>query len=161
MRRLVLGSLALMAAGVIAAGCASSKGATRGGTASTMQAAPAAIGTANSKVGMILVGRNGRSLYLFEKDKPDMSACSGACAAAWPVAHSNGQPKAGSGVNASMLGTMKRTDGTTQATYNKHPLYYFSGDTSAGQVHGQNVSAFGAKWFAMTPSGNAAKSGSS
>ncbi len=82
---------------------------------------------------MILVDGKGRTLYLFQKDQPNQSACSGACASAWPVDQTSGTPKAGSGVKASLLGTIKRTDGTTQVTYNKHPLYYYSGDSQAGQ----------------------------
>jgi predicted lipoprotein with Yx(FWY)xxD motif len=89
----------------------------------------------------------------FEKDKPNESACSGACVADWPVDHSGATPKAGNGVQAPMLGTIKRADHTTQATYNGHPLYYYSDDHGPGQVHGQNVSAFGAKWYVLAPSG--------
>ena len=89
-------------------------------------------------------GRRQRAdLYLFEKDQPNQSACAGACAAAWPVDQS-AAPKAGSGVTASMLGTIKRSDDTTQVTYNKHPLYYYSGDSQPGQHNGQAINAFGA-----------------
>jgi predicted lipoprotein with Yx(FWY)xxD motif len=64
-------------------------------------------------------------------------------------------PKAGSGVKASLLGTIKRGDGSTQVTYNKHPLYYYSGDSQPGQHNGQGVDAFGAAWFVVTPAGGA------
>jgi predicted lipoprotein with Yx(FWY)xxD motif len=112
------------------------------------------ISTSSTKLGTILVGGDGRTLYAFDKDKPNQSACTGACVTAWPVSQSSGAPRAGSGVNASMLGTIKRTDGTTQVTYNRHPLYYYSGDTKAGQQSGQGLDAFGAKWFVVAPSGN-------
>jgi predicted lipoprotein with Yx(FWY)xxD motif len=96
---------------------------------------------------------------LFEKDHPNQSACAGACAAAWPVDQSSGTPKAGSGVTASLLGTIKRGDGSTQVTYNRHPLYYFQGDSGAGQQNGQGVDAFGAKWFVVNPAGGAVSHG--
>ncbi len=60
----------------------------------------------------------------------------------------------GGGVKASLLGTIKRTDGTTQVTYNKHPLYYYSGDSQAGQQNGQGLNAFGALWYVVGPAGN-------
>jgi predicted lipoprotein with Yx(FWY)xxD motif len=59
-------------------------------------------------------------------------------------------------VQASLLGMIKRSDGTTQVTYDHHPLYYYSGDSGAGQQNGQGLNAFGAKWFAVTPAGKAA-----
>jgi hypothetical protein len=58
-----------------------------------------------------------------------------------------------------MLGTIKRSDNTTQVTYNKHPLYYYSGDSQPGQQNGQGVNAFGATWFAVTPAGGAVSGG--
>jgi len=159
--------LALTAAGALAAGCGSSNGSGSGGagagsggygSAGTAPAGSGPSGVAtvtatSSKLGMILVDGSGRTLYLFEKDQPDQSACSGACAAAWPVDQTSGTPKAGSGVTASLLGTIRRGDGTTQVTYDHHPLYYYSGDSGTGQQNGQGVDAFGAAWFVVAPSG--------
>jgi predicted lipoprotein with Yx(FWY)xxD motif len=105
-----------------------------GGERRTREHAVTAVST---NLGHILVDGSGRTLYLFQKDQPDQSACAGACAAAWPVDHSSGTPMAGSGVQASLLGTIKRSDNTTQVTYNGHPLYYYSGDSQAGQHNGQ------------------------
>ena len=110
----------------------------------------------HGSLGRYLVDARGRTLYLFEKDQPNQSACSGACAAAWPVDPSSGTPKAGSGVKASLLGTITRGDGSTQVTYNRHPLYYFARDSGPGQQSGQGIDAFGAKWFVVTPAGSAA-----
>jgi predicted lipoprotein with Yx(FWY)xxD motif len=156
MRRVVVALIALAAVGAIAAGCGSNdSGSGGGGGASSTGGAAATVAVTSSKVGMILVDGNGRTLYLFQKDQPNQSACSGACASAWPVDQSNGTPKAGNGVTASLLGTIKRGDGTTQVTYNKHPLYFFSGDSSAGQQNGQGVNAFGALWYVVSPAGNA------
>jgi predicted lipoprotein with Yx(FWY)xxD motif len=168
MRRPVVGLLALAAAGAIAAGCSSgssgSGGSSSGGgggiyggggsSPTSGQSGAATVKATTSKDGMVLVDGNGRTLYLFQKDSPNQSACSGACVSAWPVDQSSGTPKAGSGVKASLLGTIKRTDGTTQVTYNKHPLYYYSGDSQAGQQNGQGLNAFGALWYVVGPAGN-------
>jgi predicted lipoprotein with Yx(FWY)xxD motif len=110
----------------------------------------------NAKLGKILVDSRGRTLYLFKKDKGTKSACSGACAAAWPPLRANGKPKAGSGVTASRLGTTRRSDGKPQVTYNGHPLYSFVMDTKPGDTKGQGFTAFGARWFAVSPSGKQA-----
>jgi predicted lipoprotein with Yx(FWY)xxD motif len=96
---------------------------------------------------------------LFEKDQPNQSACSGACVAAWPVDQTSGTPKVGSGAKASLLGTIRRGDGTTQVTYNHHPLYYYSADSQPGQQNGQGVNAFGATWFVVAPAGAAVSGG--
>jgi predicted lipoprotein with Yx(FWY)xxD motif len=156
--------VALAAVGVLAAGCGSNGSGSGGvggyGSSGTTPASGGAssvamVSATSTNLGMILVDGNGRTLYLFEKDQSDQSACAGACAAAWPVDQSSGTPKAGSGVKASMLGTIKRGDNTTQVTYNQHPLYYFQGDSGAGQQNGQGVDAFGAKWFVVNPAGGA------
>jgi predicted lipoprotein with Yx(FWY)xxD motif len=162
LRRSLMTLVVLAAAGALAAGCGSSGSGSgsggSGGAASPMgsgSSGVAMVNAASSKLGMILVDGSGRTLYLFEKDQPNQSACSGACVAAWPVDPSSGTPKAGGGVKASLLGTIKRGDGSTQVTYNKHPLYYFTRDSGAGQQNGQGVDAFGAKWFVVTPAGGA------
>jgi predicted lipoprotein with Yx(FWY)xxD motif len=104
--------------------------------------------------GQALVGGSGRTLYLFQADKNRTSACSGACAAAWPPYIVTGTPQAGSGVNQALLGTIIRPDGTMQLTYDGHPLYYFTADTAAGTAHGQAVKAFGAEWYVVGASGS-------
>jgi predicted lipoprotein with Yx(FWY)xxD motif len=159
LRRPLVALAALVAVGALAAGCGSSSGGGGiyggGGPASTGggPASAATVTAASTKLGMVLVDGSGRTLYLFEKDQPDQSACAGACAAAWPVDNSSGTPKAGSGVKASLLGTITRSDNTTQVTYNHHPLYYYSGDSGAGQQNGQGLNAFGAAWFVVAPAG--------
>jgi predicted lipoprotein with Yx(FWY)xxD motif len=158
LRRPLVALAALVAVGALVAGCGSSGGGgiySAGGPAST-DGGPTGAATvtgASTELGMILVDGSGRTLYLFEKDQPDQSACAGACAAAWPVDQSSGTPKAGGGVKASLLGTIQRSDGTTQVTYNHHPLYYYSGDSGAGQQNGQGLNAFGATWFVVAPAG--------
>ncbi|SEO24863.1 COG4315 family predicted lipoprotein [Actinacidiphila rubida] len=129
---------------------------TQGVVANASPTAQATVATHNAggKLGTILVDAKGRTLYLFEADKTDMSTCNGACAAAWPPLLSKGQPMAGSGVKSNLLGTSKRSDGTTQVTYNKHPLYFFSGDTKPGQTNGQDLNQFGALWYVVNAAGN-------
>ena len=105
-------------------------------------------------LGRVLVDSQGRTVYLFEKDTGPKSTCFGACATEWPPVTTSGKPSAGSGVTASMLGTTKRSDGKTQVTYNGHPLYLFEADQKPGDATGQNVDAFGAKWYVLSPAGN-------
>jgi predicted lipoprotein with Yx(FWY)xxD motif len=106
-----------------------------------------------TKAGKVLVGPNGRTLYLFQKDKSTSSTCSGECATDWPPLTTTGKPAAGTGVAAGMLGTTKRSDGTVQVTYNGHPLYYFEGDKSTGSIAGQGADAFGAEWYTVGSNG--------
>jgi predicted lipoprotein with Yx(FWY)xxD motif len=121
--------------------------------ASAAPTASVAIAT-NPKLGQILVDGNGRTLYLFEADKNTSSTCYGACATYWPPLLTGGAPQAGSGVSSSLLGTTKRSDGTTEVTYAGHPLYYVVTDHNPGDATGQNVTNFGAAWFVLGPDGN-------
>jgi predicted lipoprotein with Yx(FWY)xxD motif len=111
------------------------------------------LGSVSGIPGKFLVGSDGKTLYLFEADKGTKSACTGACAQAWPYATVTGTPTAGSGVNKSLLGTTKAPDGSTQLTYGGHPLYYFVADTGSGTAKGQNSKAFGAGWYVVAPTG--------
>lgn len=115
------------------------------------------VGTRSSSLGTILVDDQGHTLYLFEKDRTGTSTCTGACAAAWPPLLVTDQPQAESGsqVRSDLLGTTTRSDGRKQVTYNKHPLYRFSGDHNPGETNGQGLNAFGAKWFVLDHNGNA------
>jgi predicted lipoprotein with Yx(FWY)xxD motif len=113
----------------------------------------ASLKTRHDQAGIVLVDAKSRTLYLFQKDKSAKSRCSGACAADWPPLVTTGKPKASGLVRKSLLGTSKRSDGATQVTYKGHPLYYYSGDAKAGDTNGQGLSAFGARWYAVTPSG--------
>ena len=90
-----------------------------------------------------------------------MSTCNGPCAQGWPPLMASGHPSAGSGVNAGMLGTTKRSDGSTQVTYAGHPLYTFIEDKSPGQTTGNGSTAFGAVWNVVQPSGAKAPMGGS
>lgn len=140
-----MGVLAMMV--MIAAAC---------GAASAPATTSTTIAVANNaKLGKILVDGKGRTLYLFEKDTSSASTCYGSCASYWPPLLTSGTPLAGSGVNASLLGTTKRTDGTTEVTYAGHPLYYVVTDHNPGDATGQGVNNFGAPWFVLGPDGKA------
>jgi predicted lipoprotein with Yx(FWY)xxD motif len=147
------GAIGLVALAV--AGCGSS-----GGGSNSTPAAPAAssssgpsVSASSTSLGKIVVDGKGRTLYLFAKDTGKQSTCSGACASNWPPYTAASKPAAGGGVSASAISLVKRSDGAKQVTLDGHPLYYFSGDQSAGQMNGQGVNAFGAKWWAVAPSG--------
>jgi predicted lipoprotein with Yx(FWY)xxD motif len=115
---------------------------------------PATVKVRGVSLGKILVNGNAQTLYLFEKDKNGKSACSGQCAKFWPPVLTKGAPKAATGVTASLLGTTKRADGTTQVTYNKHPLYRFLNDKNkVGATKGEGVNAFGAEWYVVGTNG--------
>lgn len=115
---------------------------------------PATIGITTTGLGQILVNSQGRTLYLFAKDTGTTSTCTGACATSWPPLRATGQPAVGSGATAALLGTTPRSDGGPQITYNGHPVYLFIKDQKPGDTNGEGVSAFGASWFALSPTGN-------
>ena len=85
----------------------------------------ATVSSAKTGLGKIIVNGRGRTLYLFEKDKRGHSACSGACAVYWPPLITHGKPNAMGAAKQSLLGTIKRADGSRQVTYAGHPLYTF------------------------------------
>jgi predicted lipoprotein with Yx(FWY)xxD motif len=110
-----------------------------------------------TSVGDVLVDGSGRTIYLFVADKGTTSVCYNSCAEVWPPVLTAGTPQAGAGVNASLLGTTARTDGTTEVTYGGHPLYYFISDKKPGDITGQAVNNFGAPWYVVAASGEAVK----
>ena len=132
-----------------------------GGPASSSSTSPSAAAPAatvsvatNTALGKILVDGSGRTLYLFEADKGTASTCYGACATYWPPLLTSGAPQAGTGINASLLGTTKRNDGAIEVTYGGHPLYYVVTDHNPGDATGQGVNNFGAPWDVVGPDGN-------
>jgi predicted lipoprotein with Yx(FWY)xxD motif len=133
---------------------AASPGSSAAGPAKAPRDSRAKVALAGSALGKILVDGKGRTLYLFEADKGAVSMCSGACATAWPPLTTSGQTIAGSGVSVSKLGTTKRADGTTEVTYNGHPLYTFAGDRAPGQTVGQGSDGFGAEWYVLSAGGD-------
>jgi predicted lipoprotein with Yx(FWY)xxD motif len=115
----------------------------------------AMLKTANSSYGQILVDGSGHTLYLFVADKGTTSTCYQSCATTWPPFDTTGSTQATGGANQSLVGTTKRTDGTTQVTYAGHPLYTFIGDANAGQTTGQALNQSGGLWYVLNPQGQA------
>ena len=105
----------------------------------------------NDTLGSFLVDDKGMTLYLFTKDTPNTTVCYDKCATAWPPLLTTDAPAAGEGVDASKLGTTKRTDGTSQVTYNGWPLYYYVKDKAPGDVVGQDV---GDVWYVVSATGD-------
>jgi predicted lipoprotein with Yx(FWY)xxD motif len=125
---------------------------------------PAASGTAlavrQTSLGTILTDGRGFTLYAFDADKGTTSNCSGACATAWPSDTATGtDPQVGSGATRSVVGRTTRADGTTQLTYAGRPLYLFRGDSAPGSTSGDGSTAFGARWDALTATGQDATGG--
>ena len=97
---------------------------------------------------------SGRALYLFDADKDPTSTCYRACAAAWPPFMVTQAPTAGPGLAQTLTSTTVREDGSRQVAYNDHPLYYYIGDPSPGQVNCQAVVEFGGGWYVVDAKGN-------
>jgi predicted lipoprotein with Yx(FWY)xxD motif len=143
-----IGIATTLAAVLLAAGrISSAHGSSYSGASGTR------VGVASSQLGRILVDGKGRTLYLFEKDKNRRSACYGACATYWPPLLTHGKPVARAGVKKSLLGTTRRSNGSTQVTYAGHPLYRFALDRKPGDTSGQGLQEFGGGWDAVSPAG--------
>jgi len=148
---------------VLLAACGSTSSA--GGSASPAPGSSSGSGsssglkTAQTSIGTVLTNASGFTLYWFSLDTTAKSSCSGACASAWPPVA--GPVSAASGVSLSgKLGTITRSGGSTQETYNGHPLYTFSGDSGPGETGGNGISGYGGTWHAVTTSGAAAPASS-
>lgn len=124
-----------------------------GGSTTSSGAATVAV-SKNADLGTILADSHGRTVYLFEKDSNGKSACSGACAQAWPPLTTSGKPQVSGTAKLTLLGTTHRTDGKTQVVYHGHPLYYYQGDSKTGQTNGEGLKQFGAEWYALSPAGD-------
>jgi predicted lipoprotein with Yx(FWY)xxD motif len=114
-----------------------------------------AIAIRSTPLGQTLVDANGRTLYLFGGDRPGVSTLSAAGAAVWPRFVSAGHVKAEGAARAALIGTTTSASGAKQVTYAGHPLYYYVGDSKPGSTRGQGLNEFGARWYVLTPSGNA------
>jgi predicted lipoprotein with Yx(FWY)xxD motif len=162
LRRFPLLAFAAVAAiALFAAACGGSSGS--GGlygsskpasSAAAPATAAAKVAVGSSGLGTIVVNSAGRTLYLFEKDSSRKSMCDGACAAYWPPLISSGKPIAVEGAKTSLIGTIRRSDGSVQVTYAGHPLYLYAGDQGPGQTSGQGLTDFGAGWDALRPTGD-------
>jgi predicted lipoprotein with Yx(FWY)xxD motif len=152
------GAVAVAAVAVAVAACGSSgstSGASNAAASSSASAGGTSIATASGADGKYLVGSSGRALYLWVADPSGRSVCAAACAKFWPPLLTKSAPSAAGGVTAGQLGTITRSNGSQQVTYDGHPLYYFSLDRSQGSIKGQGNDGFGAKWWLVDPSGTA------
>jgi predicted lipoprotein with Yx(FWY)xxD motif len=148
-RRLILGGvIAVAALGVAGTGVALAESGNGTATSGGYGAPPSTAGsdgtvtTARTGLGQTLVDGRGRTLYVFEADTGKASTCYGACASAWPPAAAPAAPHTTGAASAVLVGTVGRTDGTRQLTYNHHPLYYYAGDAAAGDTTGQALRQF-------------------
>ena len=156
--RMPLALLAVVAAAAPVLAACSSSGTSSAGGSSTSTVSPAAATAGSLKTATIggaavLTDAKGFAVYSFAPDTMTKSDCNGACAAAWPPV--KGPVTAGASLTGK-LGTIERSDGSAQATYNGHPLYTFVKDTGPGTDTGNGVNAFGGLWHALTASGSAA-----
>jgi predicted lipoprotein with Yx(FWY)xxD motif len=108
------------------------------------------VAIASTDLGDTLVDERGMTLYLFENDSENESACNEGCSTAWPPLVVTGEPVFGEGLDAASFTTFARADGAMQVSVNGHPLYTFASDASPGDVTGQGV---GDVWFAVGANG--------
>ena len=158
----IIAVAAPLAIALIAAGCG---GSTSGSSYSSApygsavaasaptRIAAASLGVASTPLGRVVVDSKGRTLYFFEKDRNDRSACYGQCAKFWPPLLTHGRPVARGGAKQLLLRTTRRANGSQQVTYAGHLLYRFVHDRKAGQTTGEGSLLFGAGWDALSPAG--------
>jgi len=160
--RMLLVLPAIAATAAVLAACSSSGTSSTSGGGSTSTSSPAAVTAGSLKTATIggatvLTTSKGFTLYSFAPDTSTKSNCNGACAQNWPPVHG---PATASGVKGT-FGTIKRSDGSVQATFDGHPLYTFAGDTAPGQNKGNGLTVNGGLWNEITTSGTAPAGGSS
>ena len=110
----------------------------------------------DSRFGRVLFDANGQVVYAFERDRQDRSNCTSEdCVEAWPPVLTRRQPSAGAGVDARLLGTIRRNDGRLQVTYNGRPLYFYEHE-APGEIRCHNVDLHGGLWWVVTPRGHPA-----
>jgi predicted lipoprotein with Yx(FWY)xxD motif len=155
--RKILGAAGLAALALALSACASSSSSSPAASAPAAGAGSSAPASSGSTLNMttingtaVVTNSKGRTLYWFVPDTSTTSKCTGSCATFWPPV--TGTVTAGTGVTGT-LGTITRPDGTTQATYDGHPLYTYVGDSAAGQAKGNGLNLSGGVWYEMTVSG--------
>src|SRR5215831_3467916 len=139
----------------LALGTAAAIGAAATVIAAVAQGAPgkaARLTVRSTEYGKVVFGPSGKVVYVFGADHGSTSRCYGVCATAWPPLLTTGAPLAGSGVQAKLLGSTKRKDGSLQVTYGGHPLYYYSAD-KIGQIMCQHANMHGGLWLVVNANG--------
>lgn len=106
----------------------------------------------DSDFGTMLFGSNDQAIYVFENDRRGRTVCYGTCAKAWPPVLTDGKPRPGKGLKASLLGTIERRDGSVQVTYADKPLYFYAHE-GPGEVRCHNVNLNGGFWWVVGPDG--------
>jgi predicted lipoprotein with Yx(FWY)xxD motif len=146
---------AVVLLGIVAAALGAST--SRGGVAgASHSASSAAVKTRKiNGLGVVLVNAQGRTLYVFMKDKQQRVTCTGSCASIWFAlkAKGSGKPAAGGAAKASLLGSDKSPSGGRVVTYNRWPLYTYAGDTRVGSAKGQTLNLNGGRWYVISPAG--------
>ncbi len=158
-RRVARAAVPVAIVALAVAACGSSSGAKTTPAAAADPGSGAAgpgvtLTTKTGPLGTYLTDGSGKSLYEFNSDSATKSTCSGTCLTYWPALTSSSPAAAGSGVTAADIGSLTRSDGSTQVTYKGHPLYYFALDKAAGDTKGQGLDDFGAKWWLLNPAGS-------
>lgn len=110
------------------------------------------ITTGDSEFGTMLFDNKRQAIYIWELEESTRAECYGDCAKAWPPVLTDGSPIASGSVKSELLSTTERTDGTTQVTYNGHPLYYYANE-EPGEVKCHNITTHGGLWWVIQPSG--------
>lgn len=153
------GSVARKAEGSTTAAASSAPTAARrpaGEAGLRVPARRARIVAKRSTYGRVLYDANGQVVYAFELDRKNRSNCTSAeCVKAWPPVLTREKPSAGAGVEARLLGTIRRRDGRLQVTYNGRPLYFYEHETP-GEIRCHNVDLHGGLWWVVTPRGDPA-----
>ncbi|GAA0700526.1 hypothetical protein GCM10010193_64110 [Kitasatospora atroaurantiaca] len=149
---------AVLTVALAACGSTDSKDAKPAAEAAASAAAGTGLKVADVGLGQMLTDSAGRTLYAFTEDKDATSTCGDNCIATWPALTTPAKAKmsGGPGVQATLLGTAERTDGASQVSYDKWPLYYYAEDTAPGAVNGQGVDGV---WFAVSPTGKLIRTG--
>jgi predicted lipoprotein with Yx(FWY)xxD motif len=144
-------------AGLAFSACTTQGGGSPAATGTSGSAGGPTVATASSELGTYLTGPDGKTLYVLTKDTANTSTCTASCANTWPpfTLAAGQKPQAGGGVTG-QLGTLTRSDGATQVSYNGLPLYHFMGDAKAGDTNGQGV---GGVWFVAGAAGGPGGSG--
>jgi predicted lipoprotein with Yx(FWY)xxD motif len=157
--RMLLALLAVAVATAVLAACSSSATSSSSGGSSSSPAAATAGSLKTTTIGgaTVLTNASGFTLYSFAPDTPTTSNCNGTCAQNWPPVKG---PATASGVTGT-FGTIKRSDGSVQATFDGHPLYTFAGDTAPGQDKGNGLNISGGLWHEITTAGTAPAGSSS
>lgn len=159
-----LATAGIAAAALVVAACGSSgpghSANSGGGSGGSSASSPAVSGSSGNMLtthssggAKLLTNSKGFTVYWFALDTPTRSKCNGSCSSYWPPV--KGPVTAGSGVTGT-LGTITRSDGTVQATYDGHPLYTYVSDTAPGQVKGNGVNLSGGVWHDIVVSGSPA-----